>query len=71
MPGYRCLNAQSGYCKDPGRQDPRAGGPACTTIDGVYVLQAISPISCTLNPRNCGFFITWHQECPRAIDKLP
>jgi hypothetical protein len=63
MPVYRCLNDQAGHCSDPGRQDPYAGGPACSTIAGVHVLQVPSPTSCTLDPRNCGFFISWHQEC--------
>ncbi|MBA7533081.1 hypothetical protein ES705_25316 [subsurface metagenome] len=63
MPGYRCLNNQSGYCHDPGRQDPHAGGPACTTIGGVHVLQVLSPTICILDPLNCRFFTTWKEIC--------
>ncbi len=58
MPGYRCLNNQSGYCQDPCRQDPHAGGPACSSTGGVYTLIDTTPTSCTLDPQKCGFFVS-------------
>ena len=63
MPGYRCLSNQSGYCQDPSRQDQHAGGPAISSVGGVHVLQVPSNTSCSLDPRNCGFFITWEEVC--------
>jgi hypothetical protein len=62
MPGYRCLNNQAGYCKDPSR----AGGSTADCSDighpGVHVLQVDGLTGCTLNPRNCGFFLSWNEE---------
>ena len=60
---YRCFNNLFGYCKDPSRHDPYAGGPACSTKWGIPVLQVPSSTSCTLDPLNCGFFISWREEC--------
>ncbi|MBA7532463.1 hypothetical protein ES705_24696 [subsurface metagenome] len=61
--GYRCLQDNSGYCSDPGRQETCAREPSCETIDGVHVLHVPSPTSCTLDPQKCGFFITWKEVC--------
>ncbi|GAH65889.1 unnamed protein product, partial [marine sediment metagenome] len=61
--GYRCLNNQAGYCQDSSRQDPHAGGPACSNVGGVYVLHITPPASCPLDPLNCGFFISWKEIC--------
>ncbi|MBA7536773.1 hypothetical protein ES705_29037 [subsurface metagenome] len=62
MLGYRCLINHSGYCQDPSRQDPYAGDPACSTTDGLHVLRVPPHTSCTLDPRICGFFITWKEK---------
>ncbi len=67
MPGYRCINNLTGYCTDPDRQNPCAREPSCENIRGVYVLQVPSSPSCYLDPRNCGFFISWQEECRRAL----
>jgi hypothetical protein len=63
MPGYRCINNEMGYCQDPGRRGRATADCSDISHAGVFVLQDLSPTSCTLDPRNCGFFITWHQEC--------
>jgi len=61
--GYRCLNDNRGYCTDPSRQDPHAGGPACSSTGGVHVLSSPLTTSCTHDPLKCGFFRTWKEIC--------
>jgi len=63
MPGYRCLNNRMGYCQDPRRRGIATADCSDIGHPGVHVLQPSSPRNCTLDPLNCGFFITWQQEC--------
>ncbi|MBA7537617.1 hypothetical protein ES705_29886 [subsurface metagenome] len=63
MPGYRCLNNQSGYCQDPHRQSPYDVADSCSDIGGVFVLQTSSLAGCHLDPQKCGFFVTWKEVC--------
>lgn len=63
---YRCLIDLSGYCSDIAHRQPTPADPTFTTAGGVKVLDPHHSVRCTLDPRNCGFFISWKEECRRA-----
>jgi hypothetical protein len=63
MQGYRCIKDCFGDCRDPSRQGTATADCSDIGHPGVHVLQGTSPCSCTLDPRNCGFFITWKEIC--------
>ena len=63
---YRCTVNQSGYCQDTDGRRPAPVDPTFTTAGGVKVLDPHHSVRCTLDPQNCGFFISWKEECRRA-----
>ncbi|GAI51488.1 unnamed protein product [marine sediment metagenome] len=63
MTKYRCLNNLFGYCKDSEHRAPSPENPTFVTAGGVHTLKDTTPTSCTLDPRNCGFFIFWDEAC--------
>lgn len=65
MPVFRCLVNISGYCIDSAHRSPGPDNPTYSSPGGVRVLGIPSPTSCSLDPRICGFFITWKEECRR------
>lgn len=65
MPGYRCINNHSGYCSTtPAGEKVSISDPTDLAIESGYVDYFITG-SCTLDPLNCGFFISWQDECQR------
>ncbi len=63
MPVYRCINNQSGYCSTtPTGEKVSLGVPTALAIETGYVDHFVTG-SCTLDPRNCGFFVSWKEVC--------
>ncbi len=64
---YRCFIDKSGYCTDPDRRNPGPAGPIFFKAGDVTSLSALTPTKCPNRPRVCGFFISWQEECRRAL----
>ncbi|MBA7532062.1 hypothetical protein ES705_24288 [subsurface metagenome] len=64
---YRCFIDKSGYCTDPDRRNPGPAGPVFFKSRDITELAELTPTKCPNHPQNCGFFISWQEECRRAM----
>ena len=63
----RCTINKFGYCSKPIPWNIQRSVPTMTIDHGVHILNVPSTPQCHLNPRDCGFFVSWKEECRRLL----